>query len=186
MIASIEGKIIDKTTDTVVVEAGGLGYEVFTTTHDLGTLRVGDEARLFIHDHIREDSHNLYGFSTSDAKMMFVQLLSISGIGPKVAMAILSASTIANLRQAIATGDPDLLKGVSGVGKKTAERIIIELRGKISGSQAGLGITTGDPVYQALVGLGYTPAQAAQAAASVPVEIEGEQERIKSALKAVK
>src|SRR5688572_15345099 len=122
MIATLNGKITAKLNDSVVLEVGGVGYEVFLALEDLQAARVGQDSAYLIYEHIREDTHNLHGFSTADAKQVFVQLLSVSGIGPKVAMAVLSSTTIGRLKQAIAAGDPQLLKGVAGVGKKTAER----------------------------------------------------------------
>lgn len=186
MIATLKGQVIGKQIDHIVLEAGGIGYEVFLTTEDTGRARVGEDARYFIYEQLREDIHALYGFSSEDHKQVFVQLLSVSGIGPKVALAVLSAASVDRLKQAVAAGDPDLLKGVSGVGKKTAERIIVELRGKLgepSGSVSLAGAS--DSAYQALIGLGYPAAQAAEAVAAVPVDVTNEQERIKLALRQV-
>src|SRR5688572_28753674 len=139
MIATRNGKISAKLNDSVVLDVGGVGYEVFLELEDLQSARTGEPVTYLIYEHIREYAHNLHGYSTADAKQVFVQLLSVSGIGPKVAMAVLSATTIGRLKQAIAAGDPQLLKGVAGVGKKTAERIILELRGKLTdaGVEAG-------------------------------------------------
>jgi holliday junction DNA helicase RuvA len=183
MIAKICGTVSDKIHDALILELGGLGYELFVATEDWGSARVGEESQYYVYEHIREDAHLLYGFSDLASKRLFELLISISGIGCKVAMSVLSAASRARLEQAIAAGDPELLRGVSGVGKKTAERIIVELKGKIE-QVAGMAVmSSGDSVYQALLGLGYAPAQAAEAVAQIPGGTTGEQERIKAALK---
>lgn len=183
MIATVEGVVAEKLGDSLIIELSGLGYEVVVPVSDWGSAAVGKSAKFYIYDHIREDSHTLFGFSTQGAKQLFVKLLSVSGVGPKVAMQVMSAASLDRLQQAIAAGDADLFKGVSGVGKKTAERIMVELRGKVE-SGAGVGAaSSGDPAYQALQGLGYTAVQAAEAVAKVPSEITNDQERIKAALK---
>jgi holliday junction DNA helicase RuvA len=185
MIASLTGIVAEKTDDALIVSIGGVGYEVFVTVEDWGGAKVGKEARYYIYEQIREDAHNLYGFSMLEAKQLFTQLLSVSGVGPKMAMTILSAATLTRLKQAIVSGDPDLLKGIAGVGKKTAERVIVELRGKVKDGGSLNPMTSSDPTYQALVGLGYTAAQAAEAVAAIPDSIKDDQARIKAALKAV-
>lgn len=179
MIARMRGRIIEKTFETAIVDVGGVGYEVLTVPSDLSDLQVGDEAAFMIHEYLREDQHTLYGFRTAETKQFFVRLIGISGIGPKVALAILSAASLDNLKQAIATGDPDLLRGVSGVGNKTAQRVILELKGKLDQTAE----SSGDETYQALVGLGYTPVQAAGAVAKLPAEVKDSAQRVKLALK---
>lgn len=189
MIAQLRGKVIEKDLDTVVVEAGGIGYEVMTTAADYGSITIGEETKLHILDYIREDTHALYGFSNAPSKRFFQQLLGINGVGPKVAMSILSAASLPQLQQAVAGGDAAVFKGVSGVGAKTAERIMVELRGKVevggAGSKSGGPGGSVDAAYQALLGLGYTPNQAAEAVAQIPSDIIDEQERVKAALKQV-
>lgn len=180
MIATLKGEVTAKYGTMLVVEAGGLGYEVSVPTDDWGSSAVGKPVSLFIYEQIREDAHNLFGFSDLATKAFFTQLLSVSGVGPKVALAILSSSSLQRLHQAVSTGDPDLFKGISGVGKKTAERIMVELRGKVTSSGA---TTAEDSTYQALIGLGYSPEQAAMAVSALPAELSGEAERIRAALK---
>lgn len=181
MIGMLRGNVIEKYADFVIVETGGVGYELTVTVSDWGSTPVNKEAKFYIYEQIREDMHNLYGFSSLESKQLFTLMLSVSGVGPKVAMAVLSAASIDRLRQAIAAGDPDLLRGVSGVGKKTAERLILELRGKLEGGVVGLAPVM-DDTYQALIALGYTPAQATTAIDGIPDNITG-QDRIKAALK---
>lgn len=190
MIATIEGTVSEKLHDSVVVELGGIGYEVVVTVGDWGSVVTGKSSKFYIYEHIREDSHQLFGFQERAAKELFIQLLSVNGVGPKVAMQIMSAASLERLQSAIAVGDLDLFKGVSGVGKKTAERIMVELKGKVSvgdgailGAQVGGAANSTDAAYQALIGLGYKPTQAAEAVARIPAEVTNEQERVKQALR---
>lgn len=188
MITTIEGVISEKLTDSVVVELGGIGYEVMVSVVDWGSVAVGASAKFYIYEHIREDSHQLFGFTERRAKDLLIQLLTVNGVGPKVAMQVMSAASIDRLSSAIATGDTELFKGVSGVGKKTAERIMVELKGKVAiGAEGVIGVgadvSSGDPAYQALIGLGYKPVQAAEAVAAIPADITDEQARVKAALR---
>lgn len=184
MIAKLRGHVSDKLPDSLVLDIGGVGYEVITTVEDWGGASVGQEASFHVYEQIREDAHNLYGFSSLSSKQLFAQLIGVNGVGPKMAMQILSSAGENRLRQAIASGDPALLKGVSGVGPKTAQRVIMDLRGKVEEGAVGLAPVS-DSTYQALVALGYTPAQATQAVQALPDEVTDEQARIKLALKGV-
>lgn len=179
MIARVRGTILQKGFETAIVDVGGLGYEIWGLPSDLSEMHEGDDVTFIVHEHIREDAHVLYGFRSGEAKEFFGRLLSVSGIGPKVALAILSSTSLERLKQAIATGDPDMLRGVAGVGAKTAQRVILELKGKLDQTSAD----SGDETYQALVSLGYTSAQAAATLATLPVEIKDPAERVKLALK---
>ena len=184
MIATLRGRLAEKLPDTLVLEVGGVGYELFTTIDDWGAAPLGSEAHFYIYEHIREDTHNLFGFSSLAARQLFVQLIGVNGVGPKVALAILSAAGEGRLHQAIASGDPALLKGIAGVGPKTAARVIMELRGKVEDGAVGLAPVT-DATYQALVTLGYTPAQATAAVTQLPPGLTDDQARLKAALKTV-
>ncbi len=191
MIATISGVVSEKMGDGAIIELGGVGYQVLLTAADWGGAAVGKSAKYYIYEHIREDAHLLYGFASPGAKQLFMQLLGVGGVGPKVAMQVMGAASLERLQQAIAAGDVDLFKGVSGVGKKTAERIMVELKGKVEATGVlGIGdlavASSGDPAYQALVGLGYTPAQAAAAVAGIPESVTDEQERVKAALKSAR
>jgi len=179
MIAQIRGKIIEKNFESAIVEVGGVGYEILTVPSALADLHEGDEVRFVVHEHIREDQHTLFGFREPETRQFFTRLISINGVGPKVALAILSATSLDNLKQAIATGDPDMLRGVAGVGAKTAQRVILELKGKLDQTTDAMG----DETYQALVGLGYTSAQAAGAVAKLPTDVKDSAERVKLALR---
>ena len=183
MIATIEGTVTEKVGDTAIIELGGIGYELVLPVSDWGVAAVGKPAKFYIYEHIREDSHQLFGFVSPEAKQLFIKLLGVSGVGPKVAMQVMSAASIERLQQSIATGDAELFKGVSGVGKKTAERIMVELKGKVELSGMSGPTSSGDPAYQALIGLGYPAAKAAEAVSQIPSDVIGEQERVKAALK---
>lgn len=185
MIATLRGIISEKLPDSLVLEIGGVGYELFTTVDDWGAAKVGAELKVYIYEQIREDAHNLYAFSQLGSRQLYAQLIGVNGVGPKMAMQILSAAGETRLRQAIASGDPALLKGISGVGPKTAQRVILDLRGKVEEGAVGLAPVS-DSTYQALVALGYTPAQATAAVAALPDDVTDEQARIKLALKVVK
>lgn len=189
MIGTISGKIVEKVGDSLLIEIGGIGYEIVVTVTDWGNAKIGLPTKLYIYEHIREDAHTLFGFSSPAAKQLFMRLLSVSGVGPKVAMQVMSAASLERLQQAIFSGDVDLLKGVSGVGKKTAERIMVELKGKIEAGGAALAgstVSSSDAAYQALLGLGYTPAQAAAALAEVSSDITEDNQRVKAALQVIK
>ena len=131
MIASIRGEVLDVALDHVVIEACGVGYRVNATPSTLATLRRGSEARLVTAMIVREDSMTLYGFADSDTRDLFQTLLSVSGVGPRLAMATLAVHEAPALRQALADGDVTALTRVPGIGKRSAERMVLELRDKV-------------------------------------------------------
>lgn len=195
MIARLKGTVVEKDQNGLVVDVGGVGYAVIVSTGDYGSAELNAETSLHIYEHIREDTHDLYGFSNVPSRQFFQQLLSINGVGPKVALGILGAASVPQLQQAIASGDADIFKGVAGVGTKTAQRIVVELKDKLEaigigggpgGASGGAQLSASDPAFQALLGLGYTVSQAAQALAAVPPEVISEQDRVKAALKELK
>jgi Holliday junction DNA helicase RuvA len=169
MISSVRGEVIDIALDHAVIEAAGVGYKVMATPSTLATLRRGTEARLITAMIVREDSQTLYGFADSDARDLFSTLLGVSGVGPKIALATLAVYDATALRQALADGDVTALTRVPGIGKRGAERRVLELRDKIGAVAAGAGVTaaTGHavraPVVEALVGLGFAAKQAEEA-----------------------
>jgi Holliday junction DNA helicase RuvA len=183
MIASVRGRVTAVSPDGAVVEVGGVGLAVACSPSTLATLRVGDEARLATSLVVREDSLTLYGFPDDDARGLFELLQTASGVGPRLAQAVLAVHTPDVVRKAIATGDTTTLTRVPGIGKKGAERLILELRdrigpvgGPIGDAAMGLpvaGITWQDQVRQALVGLGWTAGQADQAVAVVAADLAG-------------
>jgi Holliday junction DNA helicase RuvA len=184
MIATLSGRLTEKLPDALILEVAGIGYELFVTIDDWGAARLDADAHYYIYEQIREDAHNLYGFSTLSARQLFTQLIGVNGVGPKVALSILSSAREHRLRQAIASGDPALLKGVSGVGPKTAQRVILDLRGKVQEGSATFA-PVADSTYQALIALGYTSAQATQAVSQLPPDLTDDQARLKAALKGV-
>ncbi len=169
MIASLRGEVLDVALDHVVIEAAGVGYKVMATPSTLATLRRGSEARLITAMIVREDSMTLYGFPDGDARDLFLTLLGVSGIGPKIALATLAVYDSHALRQALADGDVTALTRVPGIGKRGAERLVLELRDKIGpvGTSAAATSVNGHsirgPVVEALVGLGFAAKQAEEA-----------------------
>lgn len=189
MIARLNGVIVEKDTG-LIVECGGVGYGVLVTLSDFGRVTIGENATLFIHEHIKEDAHDLYGFLASDTKQLFEQLLSVKNVGPKVALSVLDIGAGDVVRTAIAGGDIKTLKTAKGVGKRAAEQIVVELRDKV-GAPVGdaaenviyrSGINQNDEAFQALVSLGYTEADAQAALSQVDQSLPLE-DRIKQVLK---
>jgi len=169
MIASVRGEVLEVALDHVVIEAAGVGYRVNATPSTLATLRSGSEARLITAMIVREDSMTLYGFCDAETRDLFQTLLSVSGVGPRLAMATLAVHDATALRQALADGDVTALCRVSGIGKRSAERMVLELRDKV-GLVAGSGAAPAvnghavrAPVVEALVGLGFAAKQAEDA-----------------------
>ena len=169
MIASVRGEVLDVALDHVVIEAAGVGYKLMAAPSTLGTLRRGAEARLITAMIVREDSMTLYGFPDADARDLFLTLLGVSGVGPKIALATLAVYDAQALRQALADGDVAALTRVPGIGKRGAERMVLELRDKIGpvATSAVVTLVNGHavrgPVIEALVGLGFAAKQAEEA-----------------------
>lgn len=176
MIASVRGEVIDIALDHAVIEAAGVGYKVMATPSTLSTLRRGTETRLIVAMIVREDSMTLYGFADADARDLFTTLLGVSGVGPKIALATLAVYDAHALRQALADGDVTALTRVPGIGKRGAERLVLELRDKIGpvlptcGTLAAVGHAVRSPVVEALVGLGFAAKQAEEATDKVLAE----------------
>lgn len=191
MIAILTGVISEKTIDEVVLDVSGVGYGLFVTTEDYGRVGSGDLVKFYIYEHIRENSHDLFGFMNLDTKGLFVQLLGVTGVGPKMALSVLNTGSINDVRAAIASGDTKTIQKASGVGKRVAERIVVDLKDKVGLEGVDLG-TTGilqsdarlmkDEAVEALVALGYTAADASSALSSVGKDLPTE-ERIRQALK---
>jgi Holliday junction DNA helicase RuvA len=190
MIATLTGNISEKIGSQAVVDAGGVGYGVLVTTSDLGRLRTGAPAKLYIYENIKEDAHDLFGFVTVSDKQLFEQLLSVKNVGPKVAMAVLDIGSADAVRAAIAGGDVKQLQTAKGVGKRAAEQIVVELKDKVglegidlsaSGILQGEGMLMKDEAVEALVSLGYSPQDAAAALHEVDPGLSTE-DRIKMAL----
>jgi Holliday junction DNA helicase RuvA len=191
MIATMRGVVDEKTADMVVLDVSGVGYGLLVTTEDYGRLAVGELAKLYIYEHIREVSYDLFGFIRLDTKRLFQQLLDVNGVGPKMALNVLNIGTANDVRSYIAGGDTKSMQKANGVGKRVAERIVVELKDKVGLEGVDLS-TTGllqaaaviqkDEAAEALVALGYAPQDAAAALVDVPADLPTE-ERIKLALK---
>jgi holliday junction DNA helicase RuvA len=190
MIAYLRGEVALKNITTIVLDVAGVGYDIVVRDQDNQRLQVGDATQLYIHEHLREDAHDLYGFSQINTKSLFEQLLSVKNVGPKVAMAVLGIGSDDIVRGAIASGDVKLLQTAKGVGKRAAEQMIVELRDKVglvtSSEAEGIvtrgGINVADEAVQGLMALGYSDVDAQQALESVDPTLSAE-ERIKLALK---
>ena len=186
MIGRIHGVIAEKTPPQVLIDVGGVGYEVdvpMSTFFNLGAL--GDRALLLTHLVVREDAHQLFGFLTQEERAAFRMLIKISGIGPKMALGLLSGLTVGELAQAVSRQETGRLTKVPGVGKKTAERLLLELKGKLGADLALPSSVAGDAqadILQALVALGYSEKDAAAALKALPTDV-GVSDGIKLALK---
>jgi Holliday junction DNA helicase RuvA len=192
MIASIRGKLIFIGVDHCVIETGGVGFLIYAPRNVLGALgELGGETLLYTHLHIREDLLALYGFASTDQRHLFETLLAVSGIGPKVALSLLSSAPSEELRATIAGGDTTKLSRVPGIGKKTAERLVLELRGKleIKGLPAASGATPAlmalnNDLAEMLIGLGFSAAEASTAIAALPANAPPDlEERLRLALR---
>lgn len=171
MIASISGKVIQLTKETLIIDINGLGFEVFVPKTLLSETEVGDLLHLYSHMLVREDSITLYGFANLEEKQLFLQFLAVGGVGPKLSLSILSSLSIDNIRSAILSEKPDYFSRVPGIGKKTAQKIIIQMQGKLPESD-GLTIRSitdvDDAVVDALISLGYSVVEAQTALQSLP------------------
>ena len=189
MIAMVSGPIAASGSDYVIVDTHGVGYMVYVPKPLLARLNDGDQVTLYTNLVVREDSLTLYGFESWVQRLLFDQLLAVSGIGPKVAMNLLSSLSPDDLRTALASGDVVRLSTVPGIGRKTAERMVLELKGKIDprGILAGSTGATGgrdSELIDILMGLGYSIAEANAAVASIPASApDSIDDRIRLALR---
>jgi Holliday junction DNA helicase RuvA len=187
MIARLSGKILEITEKYLVVDVGGIGYKVYVTTDTLTQTKEGAHVSLSTYLAVRENALDLFGFLTAEELAFFELLLGVSGIGPRGALGVLSVTTVETLTQAIGTGDTSYLTKVSGIGRKTAEKIVLELRDKLRGStnktETSGSLRAESDVVEALKSLGYSQNEARDAVKQVPAEIVGVNARIKEALK---
>ena len=188
MIASLHGKLEALGSDWAIINVGGVGFQVYMSTAALSSLgSIGEEVKLHTHFHLREDNATLYGFTSADELGLFQTLIGVSGLGPKLALAMLSAMSVEQLTMAIATGSADMLTTVPGIGKKMANRLILELKEKIG---AGWITTPAAELAQenaevlvSLTSLGYSMAEATRAIATLPPSSElSLEEKVKLAL----
>jgi Holliday junction DNA helicase RuvA len=183
VIARLRGRPVGRTPAGLVLDVGGVGYLVAATPRALRLADGVEEATVVTYLHVREDTLQLYGFADTDERDLFVRLLSVSGIGPKVALAILSGSTPGELRRAIALEDSARFEAIPGIGRKTAERIVLELKGAFAEAAAPSGGPPAQLVARdALVELGWSVVEADRALAAVDPELPAE-ERVRLALR---
>lgn len=193
MIAYVKGKIIEKTVNTVVVDVMGVGYEIFTTTRDADAATIDSEPKFYTYHSVKENSEELYGFTTLAAKRLFELLITVQGIGPKAALSILSLDEVEAVRNAIATANASFIAKASGVGKKSAERITVDLRDKVGlpsyiepnnptiATPQTLPLA-GDEALDALMALGFSLNDASTFLSDVPTDLPTG-ERVRLALK---
>ncbi|MFH0951293.1 MAG: Holliday junction branch migration protein RuvA [bacterium] len=189
MIAYLQGKIIDKHSQYLILLVNGVGYKVFVSLNTLADCQPEQEVGLHTYQQVKEDGLALYGFLQAEELELFELLISVSGIGPKSGLNVLSIAGVDDVKQSIALNDPSLLTKVSGIGKKTAERIVLELKNKIGilPSLAGQanGLSGASEEIDALIQLGYSLTQARQALQQVDSSITDSAQRLKAALKII-
>lgn len=190
MIATLTGKITDKNLNSVVLEAAGVGYEILIPIDTLSKIELGQDCKLQIYEHIRENMYDLYGFLDSQSKSLFMKLINVNGVGPKAGLNILGISSLSGVKQAIASGNVKMIQSAPGVGKRVAERVVIDLKDKVglvsSIDEASLlsseDLLMQDEAVQALVALGYDLSDAAKAVDKIDKDLDV-QERVRLALK---
>jgi Holliday junction DNA helicase RuvA len=189
MIATLSGTVEEKFIDHVVISVSGVGYGVFVTNEDYGNLAKNEQAKVYVYEHIREQSHDLFGFTDAGIRQFFELLLSVNGVGPKMALNVLSIGNAADVRAAIAEGNVNFIQQASGVGKRVAERIVVDLKDKVGLTATDLSSTgilssenNQDEATQALMALGYSSSDAARALSAVDSSLPLD-ERVKLALK---
>lgn len=190
MIAHINGIIVEKFNNSLIVDVHGVGYEIMVPTPDFEDVKLGEERKFYTYHAIRENAEDLYGFSSLAAKKIFELLISVQGVGPKAGMAILSLAEAEEVRNAIANADVAFISKATGVGKKSAERVIVDLRDKV-GAPSHYGATKAkfasveekaDEALDALIALGFPLKEATAALEKVDPALPVE-ERVKMALK---
>ncbi|MEO5949497.1 MAG: Holliday junction branch migration protein RuvA [Candidatus Saccharimonas sp.] len=189
MIAHIVGTVAEKFGGSVIVDVSGVGYEINVATGDYDVVTLNQQVKFYTYHHIREQSQELFGFSSLAAKKLFEMLITVQGVGPKAALSILSLDEAENVRNAIANSDSAYLAKASGVGKKTAERVVVDLSDKVGmpivyrrqdGVQTEL--NTSDEALEALIALGYTLGDATKALEGVDTTLSTSL-RVREALK---
>ena len=186
MIGSLEGKLESKTNKYILINVAGIGYRVFVSPETLSKLpQIGITAKIFTALEVKENAQELYGFLNEEELNFFELLRTVSGVGPKTALSILSLTTTKILSSAIINGDANFLTKVSGIGKKTAQRLVIDLKDKIAelGFKETMGGKKDSDLLEALTKMGYGVKEGAEALSLVSVNLEDEESRLKEALK---
>jgi Holliday junction DNA helicase RuvA len=188
MIAQLRGKVIDREDSQVVIDCNGVGYGVNVCVDELSVVTLGSDCTLYIAEQIKEDAHELYGFSKKSRKDLFKLLISVNGVGPKAGMAIMNTGSEAQVRSAIANGDIKFISTAKGVGKKVAERAVVDLKNKVglAASESATDFLSDanitDEAVEALVALGHTPQDAAELLRGIDTKLSTGQ-RVSMALK---
>jgi len=190
MIATLNGRITDKNLNSVILETGGIGYEVLIAVENLNQLQLGQEYKLQIYEHIRDNLYDLYGFLDAQSKALFIKLINVNGVGPKAGLNILGIGPLGRVKEAIASGDVKLIKTAPGIGKRVAERVVIDLKDKVGlisnvNEESILfseDLLMQDEAIQALVALGYDVNDAAKAVEKIDKNLDVG-ERVRLALK---
>lgn len=184
MIASLKGLVTHIGDESLVLENAGIGYEVHVPTPILSEIKTGQTLTLTTHEYIREDSRELFGFVERDGLRLFRKLIAVSGVGPKTALHIMSTGTTDTVKKAIADGDLARLTSVPGIGKKTAQKIVLELKGSLEHLDDKL--RTADDVVEALISLGYSRAEARDTMQTVPATVTSTEDRMRAALQSLR
>ena len=190
MIAHVFGKVAEKFNGSLVIDVHGVGYEVSVATNDFDAVILDQEVKFYTYHHVREQSEELFGFSSLAAKKLFEMLITVQGVGPKAALAILSLGDAEQVRNAIANADSSFVQKATGVGKKTAERVVVDLSDKVglpthygrAETPVQTELNTSDEALEALMALGYTLADATKALENVDANLPTAQ-RVTEALK---
>ena len=191
MIAHIEGKVVEKFAGAVIIDVGGVGYEVMVSAQDFESVNLEEKRKFFTYHQVRENAEELYGFSSLAGKKIFELLISVQGVGPKAGIAIMSLAEAEEVRNAIANGDVAFISKASGVGKKSAERVIVDLRDKVGipskygATEVKYGVKAKeepDEALDALIALGFPLKEATAALEKVDADLSVE-ERVRLALK---
>lgn len=183
MIRHIRGTLISSEIGSLIVEAGGLGYEVRIAVNAAITAKEGEEVMLLTYHVVREDAEELYGFMTERERVMFMLLIGLPGIGPKSAIGIMSQADVRLIEEAAERGDASYLSKLSGIGKKSAEKIVLGLKDKVTGSGGPSTTSEENDVIDALIALGYSNEEALKALREMPASATTAKERITHALK---
>lgn len=191
MIGQLRGKLVEKTLEHIIFDVGGVGYELNCSANTLDNLSINADAKIYVHTHMREDALTLFGFSSALEKRIFLSLLKVNGVGPKLALKILSGSSLDHLMQMIESGDVKAISTIPKVGKKTAEQLILTLKGKLSfeedenaPSQFKSPMGVRSELVSALVNLGYRLPEVERVVSGLPREL-GLEESLRKGLAAL-
>jgi Holliday junction DNA helicase RuvA len=188
MIAFVKGKVEEKIVGAVVIDVSGVGYEVSVSSVDYDSLTVDQDVKIYTYHHVREQSEELYGFSSLAAKRLFEMLITVQGVGPKAGLAIMSLGDPETVRNGIANADSKFIGTANGVGKKTAEKVVIDLSDRVGApkiyakQEDAVSQTGADDALDALIALGYSLQDASDALKDIPLDISVE-DRVKQALR---